>query len=687
VVFNRKRNGYQSERLVIFFIFSFLIFPVFSQDDKEDLDVNVPLVVEISPDKIIVGQRFDLTIFADFSAYRDVTIIEPELPEGITLVSGPYKSAQTIRVGELDDPRYIKKTRVFYKYIVSQPGLFYIDSYSLTDGDISFKTEPIMFPVLAYDERHLKYPVFARWKKIPEQIFVGETIPLILEMENLEELSFPEKISIEAPTGGVFEEVNSVGEISVTAIGDDEVYIAPIESWLYTPTSVGKVTIPSATVQYGNISRSTGSKYLEILKSPLEIESTGAIGNFKVSTYIDNLPLRKGSISNLHIKVEGEGNLNYLQMPKPVFSGLTIIEKEELYHIIPSYAGYSGSREDIYRITTGDAAELVIFFEDWKWFNKELRNIETVELSDYRYKNNSLSDQDSQLSFRDRFQLLSVEKIMKYKDSVYNVSWYYLLILPGFLSIVTALIKRKHDMRLLGISLILILFSSSAINSDEELKAQLERVAIVVGNGVLDRALDIYDDILFNFGENPGVLYNKAILNYDVDHKEQVILNLRKALILKPGDRIFNNTLTFIEEEYGLDHQVRATTGLSPDLFFVIFILLFNLGAMAVVFNINKRKIELSIVILLIFFLASLTILVIFYTDHVSKRETAVVIDMGGELKKVPGDLGGDWLTLQAGTAVYISSESNDSFLIQTGYGLEGWLDKSLLLNVQGDRK
>jgi hypothetical protein len=87
----------------------------------------------------------------------------------------------------------------------------------------------------------------------------------------------------------------------------------------------------------------------------------------------------------------------------------------------------------------------------------------------------------------------------------------------------------------------------------------------------------------------------------------------------------------------------------------------------------------------MVYFIALTTGFVVFYTDYVAQRETAVVIHEGGHLKKVPDIGGGDWLTLLEGTAVYIKSESDNFLLIQTGYGLEGWLDKDSLLKIHGD--
>jgi len=688
LVFIRTGNRIRPGRLVVFLFASLLTLPLFSQSDEnilEDEEIS-PVSVEISPDKIIVGQRFDLTIYADFPAYRTVSIKEPSLPEGIVLAGGPYKSAQTINVGDLLNPQYIKKTRVFYKFKVSRPGFYTINSFTLNDGDIQLVTEPFMFPALAFDERELKYPVFARWNNLPDRIFIGETIPLILEMENLEELSFPERISMSPPSGGVFERVNSLGDISVTSIGDDEVYIAPIDSWLYTPTSTGMVKIPPADVSFNKIERSTGSFSIEVVDLPPQVGLSGAIGNFEVTTDMENIPPQKGATFTVRIRVEGEGNLNFLRMPQPEFSGLTVIEKDEMHKISPSLAGYRGYREDVYRVSIGEEEEISVQFEPWSWYDKESLSVQTESFPGYRFLNESAQNPEAFRSLRDEYSLLSSELILKFRDPVYNVIWYYLLVLPGIISALVALIKKRYDMKILGYTLLLFVLTSSAVSGNPQLREQLEKAENFNNSAELEKAIELYDQLLRDFGDNPGIYYNQALLNYDLEKKDTVIHLLRKSLILKPGNRLFMNLLTSVESEYGLDHQAVISTGLSPDLFFLFFIVLFNMGALIISFNINRKKIELSILSVMVFFLSFASLVVVYYTDFVSMRKTGVIVQSGGDLKKVPGLMGGSWLTLQEGAAVYLMSESEESYLIRTGYGLEGWLHKDSIIPVQEDQ-
>ncbi len=683
MVFIRTGRILRSGRLVVLLLLFSL--PLYSQSDEPEVPEEAPpITIEISPTKIIVGQRFDLTIFADFPSYRNVTIKEPRLPDGITLASGPYKSAQTINVGDLVNPQYIKKTRIFYKFKVSKPGIFTIGEFLLSDGVTVLETEPVLFPVLAFDERDLKYPIFAKWKEIPGQIFVGETIPLILEMENLEELFFPERITMTPPTNGVFERVNSVGDIRVTKIGDDEVYIAPIDSWMYTPTTSGIVKIPKASVSFDKVKRTTTAFSINVVDVPLSVRDSGAIGNFQITTEMENPLQQNGSTSTFRIRVEGEGNLNYLKMPQPEFSGLIIVEKEELYNMTPSLSGYSGYREDVYRVSIGEEEVLSIQIEPWIWYDKTSGSVQTESSAGYRYENNLTESSEEVISLREEFSFLSPDKILKFRDSIYDVGWYYLLMLPGLISVLAALIRRRFDTKILGYTLLALVLTSSSVNDVPRFREQLEMAQTYINSEEISNTLYLYDEMIDEFGDNPGIFYNQALINYDLGNRDHVILLLRKSLVLKPGNRIFMNTLTAVENEYGLDHQATVSTGVSPDLFFLFFILLFNAGAFTITFNMGRKKIELSILIVMIFFLSFTALTFVFYTDYVSDRETAVIVSAGGDLKKVPGLMGAPWLTLQEGTAVYIKSESETSYLITTGYGLDGWIDKNSVTLLKG---
>ncbi|MBN2657206.1 MAG: BatD family protein [Spirochaetales bacterium] len=685
MVFFGKRKRELSRRLVIVLISAILTGVLLSAQDNSPEQEEPRITVEVSPEKIIVGQRFDLTIFGDFPSYRNVAIKEPPLPDGIALVGGPYKSAQTVRVGDMAEARYIKKTRIYYKFKVDKPGIYTMGSFILSDGETTLETDSVTFPAVAFDERSFKYPVFANWYSLPDEVMVGETIPLILEMVNLESLTFPDSVQIDPPAGGMFERVNALGEITVKEIGDDEVYLAPIESWLYTPTAAGRIKIPAASVKMGNIVRSTDSHMVNVVSSPIEIQATGAIGSFSLSVEVENLPPLKGQESLLRVLVEGEGNLNYLIMPVPEFSGISLIDKEEISDYVPSRSGYSGYREDVYRLQVGDDANLTIDIPPWSWYNRSAGTVETERTDLLKFSNVFFREETEEPSFGDQFELLSADEVTNQRKPFYNIAFYYLLMLPGVISVLTALIRKHYDARLSAFSLLLALFISSSSLPLSSMGEELEKAERLFAENRKEESLAVYSGLISENETNSALYFNQALIEHELGKKGNGVYSLRKALNLKPGSRLYQKALASVEREYGLERQVRATSGLSPDLFFLLFLILFNGGALIISFNIRKRKMELTILVIMVFFASLVSLGIVFYSHFISVSETAVVTVPEGELKKVPGGSGGSWLSLQEGTAVLVLSRSGDSLLIRTGYGLEGWIDESSLLFLNGE--
>ena len=62
----------------------------------------------------------------------------------------------------------------------------------------------------------------------------------------------------------------------------------------------------------------------------------------------------------------------------------------------------------------------------------------------------------------------------------------------------------------------------------------------------------------------------------------------------------------------------------------------------------------------------------------------AVVGPGPGALMRIPGRLALNWLELPAGTTVHLTASEQGHYLVETGYGLEGWLSEETVL-VVGD--
>ena len=57
-----------------------------------------------------------------------------------------------------------------------------------------------------------------------------------------------------------------------------------------------------------------------------------------------------------------------------------------------------------------------------------------------------------------------------------------------------------------------------------------------------------------------------------------------------------------------------------------------------------------------------------------------------GLVKKIPEEIGSKWLILPEGTSVSFKKEEGDYILVNTAYGLEGWVLKNQLIFVKENR-
>jgi len=63
--------------------------------------------------------------------------------------------------------------------------------------------------------------------------------------------------------------------------------------------------------------------------------------------------------------------------------------------------------------------------------------------------------------------------------------------------------------------------------------------------------------------------------------------------------------------------------------------------------------------------------------------DAGIISSGGANLTKVPNERALKWMTLGEGNCVYIKGEWKDEYLIETEYGLQGWVSKNSLLVLE----
>ncbi|OQY37830.1 MAG: hypothetical protein B6229_07525 [Spirochaetaceae bacterium 4572_7] len=209
--------------------------------------------LEILPEQPTVGRVITLKIITDIPQDSDIQVDDLELPYDIKEIAGPV--VRTYRV--LEDRRYKRYYQVTWALRVDKSGIYSIPKFNVV---VNGKDNELEFPtliVLNNDERFNNYPINVEWNRsVKKEIYVGESIPLILEAYNLEEIYFPDrKVHIYPEKGEVAEE---------TVAGID-LYRVPMASWIYTPLEVGNVYIPPVRVEINGLIRFTEALDITVL--------------------------------------------------------------------------------------------------------------------------------------------------------------------------------------------------------------------------------------------------------------------------------------------------------------------------------------------------------------------------------------------------------------------------------------
>ena len=674
------------KRLVVSFLLIFLFLAnksVFPQEQENYL-------ITEWKDTILENQRFTLKIITPYAGKLLVSIMDPEWPDGIQKVSGPYPAQLTI---QKEDGSFGTVLQVIYTLRSKSAGIFRIPPVTVTPrptaalpGELPspLSTHDVFIPVLQNDERHLRFPLILEWERLPETLYVGQSVPMVLIMKNLEEIDLPESVSFSSPGGAILENVEGLGDIGFSGLNDRTLFNVPMDTWMLTPSETGILSLPPASVRISGVERSTGRVKIPVKALPEEAEESGAVGNFSLSADLSDSRIIPGNSLSLRIKLEGTGNLNYLNMPEPVFSEELSVSIKENQDITADVNGFSGFLEKVYTIRPDLLGKYEIRIPSYSWLNPETGRIETRSESLYYFTvAGDLSAEDGESEFR--FFLMDLDDSRKARGwSLYRVPLLYLFLLPGLLFFILILTFRRFKPSLLSVFLFTGLFLSASASSLDT-PAWISEADSLFHGGKYRAALNSYVSNSAGWENNGSYLYNRGILSFlSGDHAEGIV-DLRNAMILMPMNRQIHESLQKMEDMMNLDNQHRVNMFVHPDLLLLILVLGFNGGMIALAYCF-LRKSSIPVILFMIFISLSLFAGIELGRMSLYLSRPLAVLKEEGLVKKIPEEIGSQWLTLPEGTSVSFKKEEGDYILVNTAYGLEGWVLKEQLLFVKENR-
>lgn len=650
------------QRLLICILF-FLIIPGMSAQD---------IVMEINPNPVGRGDRFSIDFFIDYEDMGTISVEPPALPDGISLYKGPYKRPYWL---QLPDGSTRKKTIITYTYSTNKVGRFEVRPFLFTLGDNHLKTEPDIIRVGLYKNRELYMPYNVNWAFESGFHYEGQAIPIILEVKDLEEVMLFNDIIVAPPNKGIMESVNNIGQVDIQRIGAYSLYNIPVRGFVFTPTSSGKMKIPTGTVAARGIGSSSKATFIEVLKIPSGISSSGAIGDFKTSVWLKNTNLNENENIELHIKVEGTGNLNYFQLQSPSGEGLTLVNTIDISDYFAGYGGYSGSRETVYTFISDSSGEKNIIIPAFPYLDPKTNIVNegssrTLSLSLTAISDNFL-DTTNKVSFP--FMPRRVDSGGFSSSGRYKDPSSYLWLLPGpLVFLIFFLTGRKKT--ILGISIV-FLAAAGQINSNTSVDLAISQYEA----GEYEQAIEYFLEAGNDISDNSYLNYNLALAYYQVGDFGRSIYHARDAFYNDPFNSDYRNLVKYVELKGGIKYPVELTFNLYPDAFLFLLMILVNTASFIGVIYLVKNKNIYFITSVLLIGVSFLTLGGLGFSVIQKGRQVGIIMQDHVSVKKIPRLNSETVVKMKSGDSVLVKGDSDNYLFISTGTGIKGWINQSEL--------
>ncbi len=618
--------------------------------------------LSLDNDRFVVGQKFNVNILADTPDPLQLKLAPVTFPSELELTSGPFVRETS---WENSSGQVTNGTKMTLSFRVIKTGIVTLGPFTITYGSQSFLVSPKTLYLLAQDESQNRFPLQVGWFIPPGPYFLGEGIPVILQVKNLETLIQPSELDVSAPANTLWEKAANIGDIEVTAVGDDRILTLPWSGWMMIPTQVGTINLPAVTVNVNGLVRTTSPLSLNIQAIPTVV-TTRAIGDFSYEARIERSTQNSGQVTVEQI-VRGRGNFPYLVLPEVTATGLRLINKQETAGYRPTTSGYQGDLTVTWLFAADHAGSYTVQVPPFVSYQPSLDKVWTWEP-----KSETLNlGNAGKVTAKPVLVLNPLKKNEWSKVLPWNLTerfWFWLAFLPGpFLFFLTFL---EHKGRGKGLLVLLpigfFLMSAAGQPLQHQPQGGTTEVNSVPSNET-----------------QPAYWYNEGLKQKQEKQTALAVRSFSRALALGFQGPQALTALREVEKEAQLTDQFQVWQGPSTDLFWILVLVSWNVAFFFWAWHRHTGKVSWIIPMTVAFFIFSASGI----TAGISLAERspgdAVVGTGDAPLRRVPSDLAENWLTVPQGTIVRYQGISGPYALVTTGYGLQGWLKVNYLLPIQ----
>jgi len=625
--------------------------------------------VLLDTDRYVVGSKWTLDLLLDTPDPLAVRMAVPALPPQLVLVDGPYiRETSWEKVpGTLS-----RATKVSFTLRVQAPGIAEIGPFEVRIAGQTQTVAPVTVYLLAADEAKRRFPVELRWVVPEGPFYEGQAVPLMLQARNLDTLAQPEDLVVPAPPGSLWERAVGLGEIEINSVGEDRLMNVPWGGWMLIPTKKGPLTVPAVKASVAGLTRTVPPLTLDVAPLPAEAAAGRAVGDFSYS--IDAKPGEGAQGGQLIVvqEISGRGNFSYLVLPEVTAPGLTLTSRQEGTRYRAAKGGYEGSLVVTWRFTTDQNRTVALSLPGFAAFRPSTGKI---DVWDSRSVSVTIGAPVSAPAPAEARRALDWAGVLAVRPWASSRSWWtWLLFLPGPLFLGATFFVKGPGRGLL----VLAVFGLVLSGAGEAPPAGFDEARSAEGYAAADR----WDALTQAHPDEPGLWYNKALACEQSGRTAEAVHAFRTALITGFQGPQAAAALADLEAKELLTDQFFPWAGWPTSLLFLGLCLSMNLafGFWALQ---RLSGSALWLVPICAAFLAAGGFGLAAGAAEAARTEPDAVIGLAdGPIKKVPGDLAEAWMTLKAGTVVKVLGASDRWALVQTGYGLEGWVEASGLLRL-----
>lgn len=642
--------------------------------------------IEISPNPVGRNDRFSVTIEVPVSDSSMVVVDAPELDNSMVLLRGPYIRPVTDTGPSGEE---LARTEITYVYRCEATGRFEIGPYRISGIDRVYTTEPQLLEVGVYRNRQLVIPLELEWRVFENTAYVGQNIVSVLTALEQPEIRMFEDVTVGSPEEGFFQPAEGVGSINRLKRGGKTLYEVPVIGYMLTPSTTGRIALPQGRVNYENGQAASDRPVIEVLPLPEQVQESGAVGAFRLEAELEKREVGVGERISLVVRIEGTGNLNYLDFPELQLEGFSQLQDEESSDYAPTQKGYKGVREYTYTLVAEESGSKSVRVPSMKAINPDSDRIYSTRSFTFNVEVVSQSEETAGEEGEAGFQFTPIPMDSMGRGEItsrFTKIESYFWLLPGPLLFFLFLLLTRRKLAVLIPLLLLLSFGAAEFNS-KSVVVTIEKALQAYERGDYSTAEVLYLEAVRLRPDVPDLHYNAALAAFQKGSIGSAVLYTRTAMTLEPMNNTYDAFLEYISQEKGINTDIEPPFLFHPDFFLFSLTIFLNMAGFLGIIYLFRRKNGFFIVAAFLFFLSVVIGIGFVYSIVESNKKVGVVViqeDTIPPVKKIPRESASNSFTLKDGEVVKIKGRANDFYFIETGLGQKGWILKDVLKPVPG---